>query len=258
MFKTALAGLLLVPVIVFIQSNQKAEALEITQPIEIKLAYSQPLAIATFDMPVEIANQIKDDDQEKPAEITYTIAEHDSLSKIAAKYDTTWKRIFDKNTSIEHPDVITPGLSIIIPGADETLAERPLPAAPEPAPEPAQTAQVKTAYARTTRTTSYSGTASSSGNLYVPGYCTWYVKNKRPDLPNNLGNADTWVSRAAAQGLPTGSTPRAGAVGQRGMHVVYVESINADGSVNISEMNHQGLYVITYRTLPANYFMYIY
>jgi surface antigen len=80
----------------------------------------------------------------------------------------------------------------------------------------------------------------------------------RPDLPNNLGNANTWVSRAAAQGLATGSAPRVGAVGQQGMHVVYVEAVNGDGTVTISEMNHAGLYVRTVRTVPASTFMYIY
>src|SRR5690606_14498577 len=129
--------------------------------------------------------------------------------------------------------------------------------APQLAPVPKQKTNVKSAVSRApvasaaTRTALYSGTASAAGNRYVPGYCTWYVKNMRPDLPNNLGNADTWVSRAAAQGLPTGSTPRAGAVGQRGMHVVYIKSVNGDGSVNITEMNHKGLWVVTERTLPG-------
>ena len=131
-----------------------------------------------------------------------------------------------------------------------------------PAAEPASRAiaTTKTAARGGTGTmSSYAGSqASSTGNRYSPGYCTWYVKNMRPDLPNNLGNANTWVSRAAAQGITTGSTPKAGAVGQRGMHVVYVESVNADSTVTISEMNHKGLYVRTVRTLPANYFTYIY
>ena len=77
-------------------------------------------------------------------------------------------------------------------------------------------------------------------------------------MPNNLGNANTWVARAAAQGMATGSTPRAGAVGQQGMHVVYVESVNGDGTVTISEMNHVGWNVVNQRTVPASNFQYIY
>jgi surface antigen len=134
---------------------------------------------------------------------------------------------------------------------------------PRPQPAAASTASSSTQPSARAKTTAVAKSTpaprgSSSGNLYVPGYCTWYVKNQRPDLPNNLGNAATWVSRAAAQGIPTGSTPQAGAVGQRGNHVVYVKSVNSDGSVNISEMNHKGLYVITHRTLPGNYFQYVY
>ncbi len=189
-------------------------------------------------------------------EIKHTIEKSENLSTIAKKYKTTWKRIFDKNTNIENPDVINPGEEIIIPNQDEQLTERSLPA-PIPALIPRQTTTkgITTPPTQNTRTTSR---GSSSGNLYVAGYCTWYVKNMRPDLPNNLGNAYSWYSRAAAQGMAVGSTPRAGAVGQRGNHVVYVQSVNTDGTVTISEMNHKGLYVQTVRTLPANYFRYIY
>lgn len=100
--------------------------------------------------------------------------------------------------------------------------------------------------------------ASSAGNSYTRGNCTWYAKSNRPDLPNNLGNANTWVARAKAQGLPTGAEPQVGAVGQRGMHVVYVERINDDGTVFISEMNWRGLGKVSTRTVPANSFKYIY
>ena len=51
----------------------------------------------------------------------------DSLSKIAKKYDTTWKRIYDANKNIKHPDVINPGDKIRIPGSSEELKERSLP-----------------------------------------------------------------------------------------------------------------------------------
>lgn len=97
-----------------------------------------------------------------------------------------------------------------------------------------------------------------AGNTYDRGNCTWYAKSKRPDLPNSLGNADTWVSRAKALGYQTGIEPIVGAIGQQGRHVVVVESVNDDGTVTISEMNYQGLGVISRRTLPASDFRYIY
>jgi surface antigen len=102
----------------------------------------------------------------------------------------------------------------------------------------------------------------STNNTYDAGYCTWYVKNKRPDLPNSLGNANRWYINAQAIGLSTGTTPQKGAVGVttagRLGHVVYVESINGDGTINISEMNYEGLYRISSRVASASDFVYIY
>jgi surface antigen len=100
--------------------------------------------------------------------------------------------------------------------------------------------------------------AKTAGNGYAWGNCTWYAKSKRPDLPNNLGNAYSWVSQASAQGLPTGVEPRVGAIGQQGMHVVYVESVNDDGTISISEMNYHGFGVVSTRTVPVGTFEYIY
>lgn len=103
--------------------------------------------------------------------------------------------------------------------------------------------------------------AENSSNGYSTGYCTWYVKNRRPDLPNGLGNANMWYSNARAFGLPTSTTPSAGAVGTttRGSlgHVVYVESVNSDGTINISDMNYSGWNQISYRTVSASEFVYI-
>lgn len=101
--------------------------------------------------------------------------------------------------------------------------------------------------------------ASNAGNTYACGQCTWYAKSKRPDLPNRLGNGGQWVASAAALGFATGSTPRAGAIGEQPGHVVYVESVNKNGTVNISEMNYNGgVGVVNHRTVPASTFKYIY
>jgi surface antigen len=62
--------------------------------------------------------------------------------------------------------------------------------------------------------------------------------------------------------MSVGSEPRAGAVGTttRGSlgHVVYVESVNGDGTINISEMNYKGFGVQSSRTTSASEFVYIY
>jgi surface antigen len=100
--------------------------------------------------------------------------------------------------------------------------------------------------------------ASSAGNTYTKGQCTWYVKSRRPDLPNGLGNGGQWVANAAARGFATGTTARAGAVGEQPGHVVYVESVSGD-MVNISEMNFNGgVGVVHTRTVAASTFKYIY
>lgn len=102
----------------------------------------------------------------------------------------------------------------------------------------------------------------SSGNTYEYGYCTWYVKKKRPDLPNNLGDAHTWAVRAASQGIPTGYQARSGAVGvsTKGPlgHVIYVESVNGNGTMNISEMNYAGWNKVSYRTISTEGWRFIY
>ncbi len=99
---------------------------------------------------------------------------------------------------------------------------------------------------------------SSAGNTYTYGYCTWYVKNRRPDIPNNWGDAYEWLGNARAIGWPTGSTPRVGAIGTAGNHVVYVERVNGDGTILISEMNYEGWNIQSSRTTSAGAWTYIY
>lgn len=87
----------------------------------------------------------------------------------------------------------------------------------------------------------YIGSIAQPGsNYYGAGWCTWYVYNARyaigRPIPRNLGNADTWVSRAAAAGYLINNTPAVGAVIYMGNnHVAFVEAVYADGSILISE-----------------------
>lgn len=101
--------------------------------------------------------------------------------------------------------------------------------------------------------------SSSSGNLYTWGNCTFYIKNLRPELPNNLGNADTWFYMAQADGLSVGYTPRIGAVAVAiyGMHVALVTGIH-DGMIDVTEMNVLGLNVVSSNTYPTSAYRYIY
>lgn len=112
--------------------------------------------------------------------------------------------------------------------------------------------------------------ATFGGNGYDRGYCTWWAAMRRAQIgrpiPSNLGNASTWLSRAAAAGYSTGRVPREGAViwtPPRDFygHVGFVESVNPDGSVNISEMNVAGWNRVSRTTLSpeqAARYSYIY
>lgn len=261
MRKTALMSLFVVAILAMTSSKASADALGLLQIEGVESNFSMPIVLEVLEAP----QKEPEAPVGEPATTKHVVVDNESLSKIAAKHQTTWKRLFDKNEAIEHPDVINAGDELVVPRPEEELASRPLPLPPqEPAPatRPAGNnrfgAQNRTAARPATRQPAQQVRGSTSGNLYTPGYCTWYAKNRRPDLPNNLGNADTWVARARAQGLPTGSAPRAGAIGQQGMHVVYVDRVNNDGTVTISEMNFKGLYVVSSRTVPAGNFQYIY
>lgn len=186
--------------------------------------------------------------------VQHTVAPGESLSTIANQYGSSWKRIFDKNLQVADPNLLNIGVVLTIPEATEQLAERPLPESATPVSAVSTTVRKATV----NHSTGNVARGSSAGNTHTPGYCTWYAKNRRPDLPNRLGNASSWVASAAARGFATGSEPRVGAIGQQGNHVVYVEGVNDDGTVTVSEMNYRGLFVISSRTASAASFRYIY
>lgn len=101
-----------------------------------------------------------------------------------------------------------------------------------------------------------------SGNSYVAGQCTWYAYNRRKQMgigtPSFLGNGGQWYINASRYGLRVDHSPQvgaalsfppgvAGADGYYG-HVAVVEAVNGN-TVQISEMNVKGEYIVSYRTL---------
>jgi surface antigen len=194
---------------------------------------------------------------EKPPAVMVTVQPGDSLSSIAEAQSTTYVRIYNANDFIVNPDLINPGDKVRIPTADETLPDRL--AASVQYTQPAYTATSRTTQNVANRSSAPQKYSSSVGNTYYYGYCTWYAKNRRPDLPNMLGNGGQWVANAAARGYATGTAPRAGAIAETVGHVAYVESVNGDGTIVISEMNGPaGFGVIGTRTVPASQYRYIY
>jgi surface antigen len=157
--------------------------------------------------------------------VVYTVKTGDTPDTIAQKYRASKEQIIAYNDA--ELSGLHVGQQIIIPNGQQ------------PAPVTARGAYSYGA----------SGFSAVYGyNGYDFGFCTWYVANKRAaagrTLPSNLGNASTWDDRANAGGLPVNKTPAVGAAvvtSQRGAgHVAYVERVNADGSIWVSEMNSRG------------------
>ncbi|HEV7454946.1 MAG TPA: LysM peptidoglycan-binding domain-containing protein [Candidatus Saccharimonadales bacterium] len=152
--------------------------------------------------------------------IVYTVKSGDTLDSLANKYRANKDQIIAVN------DIELTGLKV----GDQIL----IPNGQQPAPVIAFRA---------------SGTASyGPANGYDWGFCTWYAANRRAQMgnpvPSNLGNANTWAVIAASFNIPTGASPQVGAVAVKHSrapgHVGVVESVNADGSFWMSEMNSYG------------------
>lgn len=180
--------------------------------------------------------------------VVYTVAGGDTIDSIVAKYGA------DKQRVITHNDLevsgIVAGQRLVLPGGVLPESER---------PETIQRA-INPVYSAPVASQQFTANAASVGNRYSYGYCTWYAYNRRAELGRPVGsfwgNAITWSRYAAASGYLVNNTPAVGAVLQSGGyggygHVAVVESLGADGSVTVSEMNYAGWNVISTRTLSA-------
>lgn len=221
------------------------------------VAAAAVFSMALFFAPSANAQENKEVKQEeKPAIVMVDIKAGDTLSSIAEANNTTYVRLFNANEFITNPDAINVGDKVRIPTADEQLPDRFANYAPVAY---ASAAQTGTTLYRNPNVPQQGYYVDSAGNTYYNGYCTWYAKDRRPDLPNRLGNGGQWVANAAARGYSTGSAPRAGAIAEMPGHVAYVESVNPDGTMVISEMNGPaGFGNVGTRTVPSNQYKYIY
>jgi peptidoglycan endopeptidase LytE len=175
--------------------------------------------------------------------IVYVVKSGDTIQGLADKYKA------DASTITTYNDLeisgITAGLKIVIPGGILPMNER-----------PGYSAPVSTGGGY------YSGyRAGSVGNRYAFGNCTWYVYERRAAIGKPVGsfwgNGGSWGYSAAASGYRVDNVPEAGAVlVERGSpgHVGVVESVGADGTVIISEMNNSaygGFNKVNNRTISA-------
>lgn len=118
--------------------------------------------------------------------------------------------------------------------------------------------------------------AADPGNCYPFGQCTWYVKERYPLIPCDMGNGGDWLTigdgadaqgrggsgGARGHGYPLSTVPRPlwvvvfakhGTGASRYGHVAVVDSVSDDLSeFNVREMNYVALGVEDLRTVKTN------
>ena len=202
------------------------------------------------------ANNLGDEATIKPGQniailpvsgVLHTVADGDTPTSIASKYQANASLIESYNNLSGDP--LLAGTKLIVP-------EGVIPQAPKPV------VQVQPALLNSAFNQPKISFRAGGANSYAYGYCTWYVASRRY-VPNNWGNAISWYYNAQASGYSVGGAARAGAIAWEGKnHVAYVESVNGDGTVTVSEMNFWGngggWNRVSRRTVSAGYFRYIY
>jgi len=75
-------------------------------------------------------------------------------------------------------------------------------------------------------------------------WVSWRIRSQGGHVPSGLGNAKTWDDRAPGYGFSVSTTPQAGdaAVSNSGNygHVMYVETVQGNGSILVSDYNRAG------------------
>ncbi len=165
----------------------------------------------------------------------YTVQAGDSLSLIASKYGTTYQKIMSLNGLNNF--FIYPGQKLKVTGNVSTNSG-----------------------SATTTNRGYNTPVFSHQNLYTWGQCTYHVFNRRAEIGKGIStywwNANNWDNAAAADGYTIDNRPTVGSIAQTDVgyygHVMFVERVNNDGSILVSEMNYSAAPgILTYRTVPA-------
>lgn len=188
----------------------------------------------------------------------YLVKAEDSLESIASRYGSSVAELVAAN-DLELSG-ISEGMRIMVRGGQLPEVERPEYVAPVGR---STVVTSGTSYAYTflgsssvRQNITVVGARYDLGGPYAAGQCTQWAWYNRQDLPKFLGNAYSWSTNARAAGFLVDHIPGAGAVfqsyeGPYG-HVGYVEAVNPDGSIVITEMNYGGIpYRVTRSTVPA-------
>lgn len=166
---------------------------------------------------------------------TYTVKSGDTLSVIASKYGTTYQKIQSLNGLSNF--IIYPGQKLKVPGTSTT-----------------------TKTGSSTSSSGYNTPIFNHANLYDWGQCTWHVFNRRAEVGKGIStywwNANNWDTAAAQDGYTVDHRATVGSILQTDAgyygHVAFVERVNSDGSIYVSEMNYSAAPgTKTFRTIPA-------
>ncbi len=174
--------------------------------------------------------------------LVYTVKAGDTPDSIASTYGTNKEQVVAFNDAEITP--FKPGDQIVIPDAQQPIRINTARAV--------YAADASAGYA-------FGNDAIYGDNGYARGNCTWWTAFRRMQVgkpvPKNLGHAITWNIKARQfdHPLPTGNLPQKWAVlSLPGMnHVGFVENVNEDGSVEVSEMNVAGFNRVNHKTLSA-------
>lgn len=206
------------------------------------------------------------------AVINYTVEKGDTISSIASRYNLSVGSLLDAN-SLKAIDAekIKSGDSLVIPAEDSNSSMAWLDeinrekARQQQLAEQARQKQLaqrtgSRIFSGSQRLTSFNGSYEIIGKFFgsynggLPGWCTWWAHEKRPDLQAS-GNARDYLRTARAAGMATGPVARSHAIGVDGEsgwgHVFYVESVNGN-MMTITEMNYAGRYIVDRRTVPVS------
>ncbi len=207
--------------------------------------------------------------------ISYTVEKGDTLLGIAGRYNISVGTIVDANNiPIDQIEKIKPGTELLIPSEDTNTSLAWLDGlnkVKEEEKERLRQEELKRQATRRAAQSSRSGPAvrlaQAIGGYTIlgtyrnlptygafAGQCTNWVKYKRPDLPQKMGNGGQYLAYARSYGIPTGSIPRAGAIVVTSEasvgHVAYVERVSGD-TITITEMNYVRPFVVSQRTISV-------
>lgn len=107
---------------------------------------------------------------------------------------------------------------------------------------------------------------TDASSPYPYGQCTWYVYERVQQFGKHVGghwgDAHNWDNSAEDAGYSVSTTPKnhtavvfeAGQSGASPLygHVAFVEKVNDDGSIIVSESNVKGLGIVSYRQIDAD------